>query len=94
MNKVRLDLKKIALLLCWVVFILFAVVRLTAQQIKINDYNSQYSELKGSVGELEERALEIETQAELYSSDEYIEEIARTKLGYVRSDEIVFKRAD
>ena len=94
MNKVRPDVKKIAVLLCWVVFILFATVRIVSQQVKINNYNMQYSQLKSSVDELSERASELETQAELYSSDEYIEEIARTKLGYVRSDEIVFRRAD
>ena len=94
MNKVRPDVKRIAVLIFWVVFIVFAAARIVTQQIKINKYNAQYSELSNSVGELSERASELETQAELYSSDEYIEEIARTQLGYVRSDEIVFKRAD
>ena len=94
MTKVRPDVKKIAVLICWVAFIMFASVRVVSQQIKINNYNAQYSELTNSVEELAERAAELETQAELYSSDEYIEEIARTQLGYVRSDEIVFKRAD
>ena len=94
MNKVRPDVKKIAVLICWAIFIIFAIVRIVSQQGKIRDYSTQYSELTRSVEELDERATELATQAELYLSDDYIEEIARTKLGYVRSDEIVFKRAD
>ena len=87
-------LRKIVITLFWVTVVSLALWRVAVQQIKINEYSKEYSRLDNSVDELQERVNELETQADLYSSDEYIEEVARTRLGLIRSDEIVFKEAD
>ena len=87
-------LRKIVITLFWVTVVSFALWRVAVQQIKINEYSKEYSRLDNSVDELKERVNELETQADLYSSDEYIEEVARTRLGLIRSDEIVFKEAE
>ncbi len=87
-------LKRTVTLIFWIAVISFALVRVISQQIKINDYKAQIANLDESLTTLGERKAELDTQSDLYSSDEYIEEIARTRLGYVRSDEIVFKRAE
>lgn len=87
-------LKRAVVLIFWIAVISFALMRVISQQIKINDYKAQIENLNESLTTLNERKTELETQSDLYSSDEYIEEIARTRLGYVRSDEIVFKRAE
>jgi len=88
------NLKKIAVILFWAVVIVAAVVRISGQQIKINRYKSELAELNATKNELEESQVELATQTDLSASDEYIENVARTKLGYVRSDEVVFKKAD
>ncbi len=93
-NIADINFKKIAAIVFWTVIVLFAVVRISSQQIKINRYNAEVAMLDESIENLEAREIELETQADIYSSDEYIEEIARTRLGYVRSDEVVFKKAD
>lgn len=93
-NVSRPALKRAAVLIFWAAVISFALVRVISQQIKINDYKAQIARLDESLTTLNERKAELETQSDLYSTDEYIEEIARTRLGYVRSDEIVFKRAE
>ncbi len=93
-NIADINFKKIAAIAFWTVIVLFAVVRISSQQIKINRYNAEVAMLDESIENLEAREIELETQADIYSSDEYIEEIARTRLGYVRSDEVVFKKAD
>ncbi len=93
-NIADINFKKIAAIVFWTVIVLFAVVRISSQQVKINRYNAEVAMLDESIENLEAREIELETQADIYSSDEYIEEIARTRLGYVRSDEVVFKKAD
>lgn len=87
-------LRKIVITLFWVTIVSLALWRVVVQQIKISEYTKEYTRLDNSVDELKERVSELETQADLYSSDEYIEEVARTRLGLIRSDEIVFKEAD
>ena len=87
-------LRKIVITLFWVTVVSFTLWRVAVQQIKINEYSKEYSRLDNSVDELKERVNELETQADLYSSDEHIEEVARTRLGLIRSDEIVFKEAE
>jgi cell division protein FtsB len=91
---IKPDFKRLAVAVAWTGVIIFAAFQIVSQQIQINDYKSQIAKLDDSVKTLEERKSELETQSDLYSSDEYIESVARTKLGYVRSDEVVFKQAE
>lgn len=93
-NVSRPVLKRAATLVFRIALISFALVRIISQQIKINDYKAQIARFDESIATLTERKTELENSSDLYSSDEYIEEIARTRLGYVRSDEVVFKRAE
>lgn len=93
-NVSKPNLKRVLILFFWAAVVVFAAVSFVSQQIKINAYNEQIARLDESVATLTEYATELETQSDLYSSDEYIAELARTRLGYVRSDEVVFRKAE
>ncbi|MBM6829857.1 septum formation initiator family protein [Anaerotignum lactatifermentans] len=48
------------------------------------------AELEQQIAQEQERALDFEAQKEYYNSDSYIEQIAREKLGLVKSNEILY----
>lgn len=62
--------------------------------IQLNTYVSlkaQKDDLEEQIEEEKEKKEEYNNQMEYYSTDEYIEKIAREQLGLVMPDEIVFK---
>ena len=54
-------------------------------------FRSQEIELQKQIKEEEQKAKEIEKLEEYVGTDEYIEDMAREKLGLVYEDEIIFK---
>ncbi len=54
-------------------------------------YAAQQEQLESQIAEEEQRALELAEEAEYVGTDEYVEEVARTKLGMIYEDEILFK---
>lgn len=55
------------------------------------EYSRQITELKKEKKEADKRAKELEEYSEYVKTDEYIEEVAREKLGLVYKDEIIFE---
>lgn len=76
-----------------VVMTLLVVLLIQSQKLieKNSVYETQKEELKQEIQDEEIRAEEIENLKEYVDSDEYIEKIARDKLGLVYDDEIIFK---
>ncbi|MDO4297972.1 MAG: septum formation initiator family protein [Lachnospiraceae bacterium] len=76
-----------------VVMTLLVVLLIQSQKLieKNSAYETQKEELKQEIQDEEIRAEEIENLKEYVDSDEYIEKIARDKLGLVYDDEIIFK---
>ncbi|GFI61757.1 cell division protein FtsL [Clostridiales bacterium] len=73
------------------IFSIFVVVN-TA--IQLNTYvmlRAQKEMLEGQIEEEKLKKEEYSNQMEYYSTDEYIEKIAREQLGLVKPDEIIFK---
>lgn len=71
-------------------FVITAVVQGVRQQPRI-DYNKQkISELKQEIEYEKQRAAEVDVWASKVDTDEYIEKVARTKLGLVKSNEKIF----
>lgn len=58
---------------------------------KEKTYQAQEIELKEQIQEEKDRAAEIEELEKYVGTDEYVEEVAREKLGLVYKDEIIFK---
>lgn len=60
------------------------------QQIKA--YSEEESQINEQIAQEQEKQQEIEAESEYMNSDEYIEELAREKLGLLFDNEIIFKK--
>ena len=58
---------------------------------KEKSYRAQEAELKEQIKEEKSRTSQIDDLEDYVGTDEYVEEIARDKLGLVYKDEIIFK---
>ena len=88
-NKSRLKtvgLKKIFLISICVYFVSVFCV----QQFKINEYKVQEQYYNNSIAEINNEKAEYETLASKSDSTEYIEKVARDKLGLVKPYEKIF----
>ncbi|MDD6615196.1 MAG: septum formation initiator family protein [Lachnospiraceae bacterium] len=76
-----------------VVAFLLVVVLVQSQKltVKNNAYQAQKAELEQQIKDEEIRAEDIEKLRDYVESDEFIEKMARDKLGLVYEDEIIFK---
>ena len=60
-------------------------------QQKITNNNSRIVSLKEQIEGEEQRTVEIEELQDYMKSDEYLEQTAKEKLGFVKDGEIIFK---
>ncbi len=68
----------------------YVVYILIQQQMQLNTYKAQQDYYKAQI-ELEQKKLqELENNKLLYTTDSYIEKIAREKLGLVKPEEVIF----
>lgn len=76
-----------------VVLLLLVVLQIQSQKliVKNNDYRSRKTDLEQGIKDEEVRTGEIKDLQKYIDSDEYIEKIARDKLGLVYEDEIIYK---
>lgn len=77
-----------------VVLVLCAIVMYNGIQLKskIADNQAVKAELQAQIDEQEELKQALEEKAVYVQSKEYIEELAREKLGLVKENEIIFKK--
>lgn len=79
-----------------ITFMVLALTGIMSVQIirlyhRDQSYQERAAELEAQLSEEEERAAELEAQEEYIGTDEYVEDIARSKLGMVYEDEILFR---
>ncbi|MEE1102229.1 MAG: septum formation initiator family protein [Agathobacter sp.] len=77
-----------------VAFLIIMSTQIYKLKEKDEAYAVQYEELKKQYDAESERAEEIEGLAEDMQSQEYIEDVAKSKLGLVYDNEIVFKEKE
>ena len=73
------------------IFVAFTLIR---QQGEINDYNEKIDNINTQITEQEGYSEELAQKDEMYSSEDYIEKVARDELGLVMADEKVFVDAN
>ncbi len=85
---------KLSILSISAIIVLLAVV-LSAGSISLQKknkaYKAQQAELQAQLKEEEKRAEEIDALEEYVGTDEYIEDVAKEKLGLINPNEILFK---
>ena len=68
---------------------------LSVQAVRLNhkdaEYRQQKAQLEAQLAQEQAVAEQLQEQEKFIGSEEYVEQIARTKLGMVYSDEILFK---
>ena len=85
--------KRITPKLSWIILFIISAAMLikgAMQQPQITSNLDEISELQQQIEYEQQRADEIDAMKENVNSDEYIEKIAREKLGMIKKDEIIF----
>lgn len=77
-----------------VLFCIYFVYTMFDQQIKINNYNSQIEMYEKDIETKNNLVDYYSKQNENIQSDEYIESVAREKLGYIKPYEKIFVDAN
>jgi len=77
------------------VFILFLIIGYFSvvffkQELKIREQYDRADELRQQIAEVQEKNKELERLIQYTQSDEYIEKVARERLGWVKQGEIKF----
>ena len=85
--------KKISGLFLWVfvlVFVVAVAVGIGRQAARYQEVKDETASVAAQVKEEKEKQQEFEARREYYTSDAYIEQIAREQLGMVKSNEILY----
>lgn len=77
-----------------IVFLVVMIVQIVQLKEKETSYAKQKEQLKTELAEETERAEEIEDMSAYMQSDEYIEDVAKNKLGLAYENEIIFKEKE
>lgn len=72
----------------------FTVTEGQKVQNSLTYYNAKAATLEEAIEEERTRTAEIDEKKAYMQTDEYVEEIARNRLGLVKDNEIVFEEAD
>ena len=85
--------KRSVLIISAVIIMLTVVVSVNAMTLRAKEksFKAQEIELQQRIEEEQTRAEEIDELEQYVGTDEYVEEVAREKLGLVYRNEIIFK---
>lgn len=72
------------------VFVAAVTVSVCKQTVQYRQVQEESAVVAAEIAAEEERQQEFETQKEYYTGDAYIEQVAREKLGMVKSNEILY----
>lgn len=89
-GKKNLNIKKLMIVAVAVIIAVYFVYVLIWQQIAITQKNREIDALKGQVETATEESERLSQEIENLNDPEYLERIAREKLGLVRPNERVF----
>ena len=77
-----------------VVTAVYAVLSISLRFITITQQKQKRNELMAKKESIMEEIESLENEKEYVGSDEYVEKVAREKLGWAKDDELVFKKKD
>ena len=95
MNNVRPKKRRIHFsFFIFLAILVYAVVTILNQSQVIKEQKERQAELVRQMESLEAEINALENELEYIGSDEYIEQMARERLGWVEEDEIIFTEAE
>lgn len=74
----------------WAVAILYVGYIFVQQQIRLHDLRVEEKEVAAEIEQAQQENEELTHVMDIMDTDEYIEKVARQKLGFVKPDEQVF----
>lgn len=74
----------------WAVAILYVGYIFVQQQIRLHDLHVEEKEVAAEIEQAQQENEELTHVMDIMDTDEYIEKVARQKLGFVKPDEQVF----
>lgn len=78
------------LLILMTICFIYVSYKLGSQQIQIYKFNKEIKANNNTIIELEKETQTLAKEKERYKTDEFVEKIAREKLGYVKPGEKVY----
>ncbi len=90
MKKKRYTLKPRTKILLALLFLGYFGITMFKQEIKLNEQKAEIQHLNDKIAETEEVNAELERLIEYTESEEFIEKVARERLGWVKKGEIIF----
>ncbi len=93
-KKARLNPKRFAIAMVIVVFVVYFIYVMIWQQVLLSKKSKEIDALEKQIIAATQQAEELEKELENLSDPEYLERIAREKLGLVRPNERVFVDAN
>ncbi len=91
-NSNRVGMYSIAVIV--MVLLVGLLVQSQSLRAKNAEYATQIADLEQEIQDEEVRAEEIKDLAEYLNSDEYVEKLAREKLGLVYEDDVIYRVSD
>lgn len=89
-SKISVDPKRLIFLIIVSVFVIYFVGVMISQQIVINKKNKEIDALEEKISATALQTEKLEQELENLNDPEYLEQVAREKLGLVRPNERVF----
>ncbi|MBE7042593.1 MAG: septum formation initiator family protein [Ruminococcaceae bacterium] len=74
----------------WAVVFLYVGYIFVQQQIRLHDLRVEEKEVSAEIEQAQQENKELTHVMDIMDTDEYIEKVARQKLGFVKPDEQVF----
>ena len=90
MKKKRYTLRLRTKIFLVLLFLGYFGITMLKQEIKLNEQRAEIQHLKEQIAETEEVNAELERLIEYTESEEFIEKVARERLGWVKKGEIIF----
>ncbi len=93
-RKRRRNTGTVAITIIVLAFLVVMSIQIYRLKLKDSEYAAREQELKQEFEEETQRATEIDNLEEYMKSSEYIEDVAKSKLGLTYKNEIIFKEKD
>ena len=90
MKKKRYTLRLRTKIFLALLFLGYFGITMLKQEIKLNEQKAEILHLQEQIAETEEVNAELERLIEYTESEEFIEKVARERLGWVKKGEIIF----
>lgn len=92
--KQKLNVKRLAIVAAAAVFIIYFIYAMIAQQIALSNKNKEIQSLEEQVSAANTETERLQKELDNLEDPEYLERVAREKLGLVRPNERVFVDAN